>query len=87
MTIQGQRENIVVMRKNGDKIETYRADLTNSDKLIKSPAYYLKQGDVIYVEPNNMRKRQTTNNGNNLMNVSFWISVASLLTSAAVLIK
>lgn len=87
MTIQGQRENVVVIRKNGDKIETFRADLTNSDKLMNSPAFYLKQGDVIYVEPNNMRKRQTTNNANNVMNISFWISIASLLTSAAVLIK
>ncbi len=87
LTIQGLRENVIVMRKDGDKVETYRADLTNTESLLKSPAFYLKQGDVIYVEPNNMRKRQTTNNGNNLMNVSFWISVASLLTSAAVLIK
>lgn len=87
LTIQGQRENIIVMRREGNKIESYRADLTDSKKLLNSPAFYLKQGDVIYVEPNNIRKRQTTNNGNNLMNVSFWISVASLLTTAAVLLK
>lgn len=87
LTIQGQRQNIAVIRRNGNEVETYRVDLTNSDKLLKSPVFYLKQGDVIYVEPNNIRKRQTTNNGNNLMNISFWISVASLLTTAAVLLK
>lgn len=87
LTIHGQRENILVMRRNGNKVENYRVDITDANKMIQSPVYYLKQGDVIYVEPSNMRKRQATNNGNNLMNVSFWISVASLLTSAAVLIK
>lgn len=87
LNIQGKRENIMVIRRNGDNLQTYVVDMTNAKDLLKSPAYFLKQGDVIYVEPNNIRKRQTTNNGNNLMNVSFWISVASLLTTAAVLLK
>lgn len=87
LTIQGKRDNVMVMRRAGDKIETFRVNLTDAKSMAQSPAYYLNQGDIIYVEPNNMRKRQTTNNGNNLLNVSFWISVASLLTSAAVLIK
>ncbi|MDE7419893.1 MAG: polysaccharide biosynthesis/export family protein [Muribaculaceae bacterium] len=87
LTIQGNRNNIKVLRKEGDKLQTYVVDITDIDGLVKSPAYYLKQGDVIYVEPNNIRKRQTTNNGNSLMNVSFWVSVASLLTSAAILFK
>ena len=87
LTIQGQRNNIAVIRRNGDKVETYRIDITDTEKMLQSPAYYLKQGDVVYVEPNNIRKRQTTNNGNSVLNVSFWKSVASLLTSAALLIK
>lgn len=87
LTIHGQRENIMVMRRNGDKMETYHIDITDSKKMLESPAFYLNQGDVVYVEPNNMRKRSTTNNANNLMNVSFWISVASLITTAAVLFK
>lgn len=87
MGIQGQRDNVMVIRRSGDDVQTFIVDLTNAKELLKSPAYYLKQGDVIYVEPNNIRKRQTTNNGNNIMNVSFWLSVASLLTTAAVLFK
>lgn len=87
LTIQGKRENVTVIRKEGDKVQTYLVDLTNTNDMLNSPAYYLKQGDVVYVEPNNIRKRQTTNNGNNIMNVSFWLSVASLLTTAAVLLK
>lgn len=87
LSIQGKRENVMVIRRVGDDVQTYIVDITNAKEMIKSPAYYMKQGDVIYVEPNAIRKRQTTNNGNNLMNVSFWISVASLITTAAVLLK
>ena len=87
MTIQGNRENVKVVRKDGDKVQTYIVDLTDAKKLLESPVYYLKQGDVVYVEPNAMRKRQSTANGTNFTNVSFWLSVASLLTTAAVLLK
>lgn len=87
MTIQGQRNNVMVMRRNGEKVETFRVDVTDTKKMLDSPAFYLNQGDVVYVEPNNFRKRSTTNNGNNVMNASFWISVASLLATAAVLLK
>lgn len=86
LTIQGQRENVAVVRTEKDGVHTYRVDLTNFVELTKSPAYYIKQGDVIYVEPNGVRKRQATVNGNNVLSASFWVSVASLLTSVAVLI-
>ena len=87
LTIQGERETVKVLRKQGDKVQTYVVDLTDAQKLVNSPAYYLKQGDIVYVEPNAMKKRQSTTNGNNVTNVSFWLSVASLLTSAAILFK
>ncbi|MDE5881932.1 MAG: polysaccharide biosynthesis/export family protein [Muribaculaceae bacterium] len=87
LTIQGNRQNIKVLRKEGNNIRTYVVDITDTKNLLSSPAYYLKQGDVVYVEPNDIRKRQTTANGNSVTNVSFWISVASLLTSAAILFK
>ena len=81
LSLQGKRENIAVLREEDGKVNTYRVDLTNFKELTESPVYYLKQGDVIYVEPNDMRKRQTTTNGNNIYTTGFWISVASLLTS------
>lgn len=81
LTLQGKRENITVLRENQGKVETYKIDLTNFKDLTNSPAYYLQQGDIVYVEPNDMRKRQATINGNNVYSTSFWISVASLLTS------
>lgn len=81
LMITGQRNNVKVLRKENGKIRTYVLDLTDANSLTSSPAYYLQQDDVIYVEPNKMRKRSTTVNGNNALSVSFWISVASLLTS------
>ncbi|MDE7349641.1 MAG: polysaccharide biosynthesis/export family protein [Muribaculaceae bacterium] len=87
LNIQGQRENIKVLRREGDKVKTYTVDITDGKGLLQSPAYYLKQGDVVYVEPNNIRKRGTIANGNSVTNISFWISIASLLTSAAILFK
>lgn len=87
LNVVGLRENVKVFRKDGDKVRTYVVDLTDAQGLLKSPAYYIKQGDVIYVEPNDIRKRSSIANGNSVTNISFWISVASLLTSAAILFK
>ena len=86
LTIQGRRDNILVMREAGDSRTIYRVNLQNGKELMQSPAFYLQQNDVVYVEPNAYRSRQTTVNGNNVLSASFWISVASLLTSVAVLI-
>lgn len=87
LTIQGKRENIKVIREETDgTVRVYELDLTQGKDLIKSPAYNLKQNDVVYVEPNNIRKRETTVNGNSALSTSFWISAASLLTSIAVLV-
>lgn len=81
LSISGQRKNVKVLRKENGKVKTYTVDLTDTKSLVSSPVYYLQQDDVIYVEPNNMQKRNTTVNGNNALSVGFWISVASLLTS------
>ena len=87
LTIQGMRENVKVVRElNDGSVKIYELDLTKGDELIKSPAYFLKQNDVVYVEPNNYKKRETTVNGNSALSTGFWISVASLLTSVAVLV-
>ena len=82
LTIQGQRTNIKVLRSDIDgKQTTYIVNLCSLENLQNSPAYYLQQNDVIYVEPNDMRARQSTVNGNNVRSSSFWISLASLFAS------
>ena len=87
LTINGKRENVLVFREVDGKQKVYTVDLTKAQDVINSPVYYLQQNDVVYVEPNNMKKRQSTVNGNNVYSTSFWISVTSLLTSVLVLFK
>lgn len=86
LTINADRKHIKVLREKDGKMEVYGLDITKGKDLIKSPAYYLEQGDIVYVEPNAMRKRSTVANGNQVLSASLWVSVASVLTSAAVLI-
>ncbi len=81
LTINGQRQNVRVVRSENGKVNTYILDLTDAASLMQNPAFYLQQDDVVYVEPNKQRKRSSTVNGNNALSVSFWVSVASLLTS------
>ena len=86
LTIYGNRENVCVLREEGGHQNVYRLNLTSGGELFSSPAYYLQQKDIVYVEPNDTRARQSTVNGNNVRSTSFWISLASLATSVAVLI-
>lgn len=87
LTIQGQRENVKVIREETDgTMRVYNMDLTQGQKMMSSPGYFLKQNDVIYVEPTDYKKRETTVNGNSALSTSFWISSASLLMSIAVFV-
>lgn len=81
LTIYGQRNNVLVQRVEDGVMKAYRIDLTSGEQVYTSPAYYLMQDDVVYVEPNPVKARQSTVNGNNLLSTSFWISIASLIAS------
>ncbi|MFT4224751.1 polysaccharide biosynthesis/export family protein [Dysgonomonas sp.] len=85
LTIYGKRDRVFVMReKDGGRI-TYKMDLRSSG-IFSSPAYYLQQNDIVYVEPNNVRAGQSTVNDNNVKSVSLWMSVISLAATLSVLI-
>lgn len=81
LTIYGVRENVRVIRAENGVRKTYVVNLLSAKDLLSSPVYYLQQNDIIYVDPNDMRVRQSTVNGNNVRNTSFWISLASLATT------
>ena len=86
LTINAQREDVTLIRHEGSKDHLYRLNLLDARQLYASPAFHVQQGDVIYVTPNDKRRRESTVNGNNVRSTSFWVSVASLATSVAVLI-
>ncbi len=46
----GRRENVMVIREMDGKQQVTRIDLTKTD-FFTSPFYFLKQNDVVYVEP------------------------------------
>lgn len=74
LTINGVRNNVLIIREqNGEKSE-YRLDLTKRESL-NSPAYYLAQNDVIYVEPNGARVQSSKYT----QNTTVFVSVASLI--------
>lgn len=87
LTQNGQRENVMVLREldNGNQ-QAYRIDLTDATQLASSPVFYLQQNDVIYVEPNDKKKRETTPNGNTPYTPSFWVSMGSFAVTIATLV-
>lgn len=86
LTIYGNRQKVLVLRQEDGQQRVYGINLTSGEHVYTSPVYYLQQNDVVYVEPNSVRSRQSTVNGNNVRSTSFWISLASLLTSIGILI-
>ena len=63
LTITGKRTNVMVIREN-ESVNTYhRLDLTSKD-IFDSPVYYLAQNDVLYVEPNIARVKNSEGNKN-----------------------
>jgi len=76
LNISGNRENVLVIREeNGIKNE-YRLNL-KSKKTLTSPAYYLQQNDIIYVEPNYAKSQDATYT----RSTGLFISLASVLIS------
>lgn len=87
LTINGLRTNVLVMRKMGDEMKHYRVNLLNAEKLYMSPVYMIKQDDIIYVESNAKKQRESTVNGNNPMTIAFWMSAASFLMAIVNFLK
>ena len=87
LDIDGIRTNILVMRQEEETRVAYRIDISDADDIYNSPVYYVKQNDVIYIEPNNKAKRNSTVMGSTAYQPGFWISlvssVASMITSVA----
>lgn len=87
MTIFGNRNNVKVVRLNErGQQEVFVVNMLNTKAMMQSPAYILQQNDVVYVEPNDYRKRQATANASEITKASFWLSAMSVLATIAVLI-
>lgn len=79
LKIEGKRADVTILRQEGDSQKVYEIDLTASDAIYTSPAYYLQQNDIVYVKPNTKRAGQADINSNTLRSTSFWMSLASFV--------
>jgi polysaccharide export outer membrane protein len=78
MTVYGVRKNVLVTREISGKLEFARINL-NTDEVFTSPYFYLKQNDILYVEPNNVKSIGS-------QNISLYLSaVSTLMTTVAVI--
>jgi polysaccharide export outer membrane protein len=78
MTIYGNRSNVAVIRRNDDKkYEVFELNFLEGGQMT-SPAFYLQQGDVIYVQPNKYKAATSEINQNR----TFWLSIVSTLITA-----
>jgi len=81
LTTYGKRDNIVILREENGEIKSHRVDLTKAD-FINSDFYYLKQNDVVYVEPNKV----AVNSSAVGPNISIYLSAISLLLTTVAII-
>jgi polysaccharide export outer membrane protein len=51
ITANGNRKEVIVIRKSGDTEQQITIDLT-SNSLFSSPGFHIRQNDVVYVRPN-----------------------------------
>ncbi len=80
--MNSSRTNILVIREgeNGES-QTYRVDMTNLDRLTKSPVYWIQQNDVIYAEPTERALRGQTMFGEQVYQPYFWTGMISTVMS------
>jgi len=76
MKITGKRENVLIIRQHDGKTEFARLDM-RSKNIFKSPYYYLKNNDLVYVEPNIQRLER---DDNIYKNTSLIVSIATALS-------
>lgn len=79
LTIYGKRSNVLLVRSTGAQKEFVRFNL-NSSSIYQSPYFYLKQNDLIYVEPG--KGRIAANNTGRTQAIAIIGSVVSVLIVA-----
>ena len=87
LPLTANRKNILVIRDNGGIKETYRLDITDP-AIFASPGFYLKQNDIVYVEPikNKQRARTSSDRQFTMSLLTSIISSVSIITSMVITI-
>lgn len=77
LTIYGRRDGVKLIRENIDGRKEVANLNLNDATIINSPYYYLQQNDVLYVEPNKA-KAKNSDIGNS---TTLWFSATSIMIS------
>jgi len=80
ITMDGQRENITVMRDINGVATPIEVDLTQKS-LFDSQVYYLQTNDVVYVEPNELKKRKSYRDESWPKRAEFWVAVTAAVVN------
>ena len=84
LTIFGNRKNVRLIRDNNGQLEYAYLDLTNySKELFSSPYFYLQQNDVIIVDPNDTRKKDSRYGQSDSYKLSLFGSVVGAISVVA----
>lgn len=86
MTAYGERNNVMIIREEDGKRVAHRLDLNKAETL-QSPYFYLRQNDVVYVEPNSVKQansRVDNDRQYRLSMTSVIVSAASVIASLAI---
>jgi polysaccharide export outer membrane protein len=78
MTPYGRRDNVLIIREKDGVRSTTRLNLMDKSTL-SSPAFYLQQNDILYIEPSSSRALQASSRAYYLPIVLTAISVVSVL--------
>ncbi|HYK77517.1 MAG TPA: polysaccharide biosynthesis/export family protein [Daejeonella sp.] len=78
MTVFGKRENVLVIRENGAERTMARVNL-NKREVLNSPYFYLKQNDIVYVEPVKSKNTQNVRNSVIFPIISTTVSLAAIM--------
>jgi len=82
MTIWGKRDNVKIIREDADGNKQVIVMNLNDRELIFSPYFYLQQNDVVYVEPNKTKAKNSEIGSA----TGIWLSATSILISVATLL-
>ena len=82
LTIYGVRDPVKLIRENAKGKKTVHKLNLNDADIINSPYYYLQQNDIVYVEPNSVKAK----NSNIGQSTTIWISISGAMVSLASLI-
>lgn len=87
LQLSANRKNILVIRDNNGVKETYRMDITDPG-IFASPCFYLKQNDIVYVEPIMIKQRSRTSSDRSftMSLLTSVISSVSIITSMVITI-